>query len=221
MKLNIAHSEFPEQKGGLMICGYEWGGGGEEVQGSEEHPIDWAAICTFANKELRYGPKILKERYDNKLKKWFAMWGHPLSHDTPGEFEKSIVQTNWCDTQNPSMNNDYTSLWKPDQVKNFLDHVAHFSPKLILFMGSELIKALQHPSTLEQFEAMAGKCTKPLQVLQKPFDGRRFKISFQTFERCEVVCFPHPSGSKGISDHYIALYGEEMGERLVTYGLAA
>ena len=95
MVLNIAHSEFPEQQGGLMICGYEWGGGEEEGEGVSEPQIDWSANCTFANKDLRYGPAALGWRYDNRIKKWFDMWGCPLNHDDPGEFEKSIIQTNW------------------------------------------------------------------------------------------------------------------------------
>lgn len=216
MELNIAHSEFPEQQRGLMICGYEWGGG-DESEDAEKHPIDWEATCTFANKELRYGSSALGWDYDNRVKKWFGICGRSLDHDNPGVFEKSIIQTNWCDTQNPRMNGDYSPLWNPAQVKNFLDHVAHFSPNVILFMGSKLIEALQYPSTLEQFEAIAGKCTKPLRVLQKPSDHRQFKISFQTFERCDLICFPHPSASRGLSDSYIALFNEEVGERLAHY----
>lgn len=221
MKLNLAHSEFPEQQGGLMICGYEWGGGGnDDDDGGERHSIDWQVECTFANKQLRYGPNNLKEPYSNRIKKWLALWGHPLNYDNPGEFEKSIIQTNWCDTQNPNMDNDYTALWKPDQVQNFLGHVKYFSPNLIIFMGSKLIDALQYPTTLAQFEYLVGECKKPLKILQKPFEGRRFKVSFQTFEKCDVACFPHPSASMGLSDEYISLFNDEMRERLADYGLA-
>lgn len=217
MKLNIAHSEFPEQQGGLMICGYEWGGGD---QGEDGDPVDQEAICSFANKHLRYGPVALTWRYDNVIKKWFAMWGRQLNNDDPGDFEKSIVQTNWCDTQNPRMNGDYSSLWQARQVENFIEHVKHFSPNLILFMGSKLIEALQFPSTLERFEAVMGKCTRPLKFVQMPSSHKRFKISFQTFERCDVVCFPHPSASRGLSDSYMRLFEEEMAARFADYGLA-
>lgn len=214
MNLNIAHSEFAEQQGGLMICGYEWGGDGASEAGKS---INKAEICTFANKEARYGPEALGWPYDNRIKKWFAMWGRSLNHEIPGAFEKSIIQTNWCDTQNPRMNGDYTALWKPNQIANFLNHVAHFSPSLILFMGSKLIEALQSPSTLEQFEVILGRCTKRYKSEQKDFEGTRFKIGFQTFERCEVVCFPHPSASRGLSDSYINLYSDEMRELLSSY----
>lgn len=203
-----------------MICGYEWGGGDEETEGGNEPQIDEVVECTFANKDLRYGSAALGWPYDKRIKKWFEMWGHPLNHDNPGDFEKSIIQTNWCDTQNPGMNGDYTALWNPAQVDNFLSHCKHFSPRLILLMGSRLIDALQHPSTLEQFEAIAGKCTKGRHTVQKPSRFRRFKIGFQAFERCDVVCLPHPSASRGLSDDYIALFNEEIGQRFANYRLA-
>lgn len=217
MSLNIAHSEFPEQQRGLMICGYEWGGGDEESENRNEPQIDQAATCTFADKDLRYGPAALKWPYDARIKKWFAMWGYPLDHDNPGAFEKSIIQTNWCDTQNPAMNGDYGALWAPAQVDNFLRHVRHFRPALLLLMGSRLIEALHRPSTLEQFEAISGKCTAPREAIQKPSACRRFKLSFQRFERCDVICFPHPSASRGLSDDYIALFTDEIAGRLARY----
>lgn len=209
MTLNIAHSEFPEQKGGMMICGYEWGGGDEEASETDSS-INEAAICTFANKDLRYGTAAARWHYDNQIKKWFALWGRALDRENPGAFEKSIVQTNWCDTQKPRMNGDYSSLWQDAQIANFLFHIAHFRPRLLLLMGSKLIEALQAPTTLERFEAIMGKRASNYESKQKDFDGRRFKISFQDFERCKVVCFPHPSASRGLSDAYIALFADDM-----------
>lgn len=202
-----------------MICGYEWGGGDEEADGGGEPKIDETALCTFASKDVRYGAAALQWRYDRRIKKWFEMWGHPLNHDHPGDLEKSIIQTNWCDTQNPEMNGDYSRLWSPEQVDNFLHHVRYFSPTLILLMGSKLKDALQHPPTYERFQAVVGKCTEPLNTLQKPSKFTRFKISFQSFERCGVICFPHPSSSRGLSDDYIALFNEEIRQRLARYAL--
>ena len=46
-------------------------------------------------------------------------------------------------------------------------------------------------------------------------EGRRFKVYFQEFQKntgahCQVVCFPHPSGSIGLRDGYIAQYKNLM-----------
>ena len=213
-RLNIAHSEWPEQQGGLMICGYEWGGDGAANAGSS---FNDTISCTFVNKELRYGPEALDWPYDKRIRKWFSLWGRPLDHENPGPFERSLIQTNWCDTQNPRMNGAYTLLWQPEQAANFMGHVAYFRPRMVLFMGSKLIDALQAPETLEKFEGVVGKCVSPYRTVQRPFDGIRFKVGYQSFERCEVVCFPHPSASRGLSDSYIDLFSTEIRSRLNSY----
>ena len=100
--------------------------------------------------------------------------------------------------------------YDPEQVENFIYHVSYFVPSVILFMGSALIKALQNHGTLEKFQSIMGKCTKPPVIMQKPFTGRRFKFTFQSFEKCEVVCLPHPSSSRGLSDDYVGLFAGEM-----------
>ena len=215
MSINVAHSEFAEQKGGLMICGYEWGESKADQAGgagdSIGHAIDWNAVCTFANKNVRYGPRALTWAYDARIRKWFGMWGFELDTACPGSFEKSIVQTNWCDTQNHNMNGNYERLNDDDQVDNFLAHVDHFRPRMILFMGSQMIHALQRPATIARFQSQMGQITNPLTFSQKPFEGRRFRVAFQSFENCEVVCLPHPSGSHGLSDDYIDLFSSQIG----------
>lgn len=39
-------------------------------------------------------------------------------------------------------------------------------------------------------------------------------MGFQGFENCKAVCFPHPSGSHGLSDDYIKLFSTEVGKLL-------
>lgn len=213
MGFNIAHSEFPEQTGGLMICGYEWGysKADQAADAAGRYPdIDWDVECTFANKELRYGPHAKNWTYDNTIKKWFSMWGFELQSDPPGAFEKSIIQTNWCDSEKHSMENDYSQLILPDQIDNFIKHIEHFRPKIIIFMGSQLIYKLQHPEVLERFQTTMGEIVKPLEIKQKPFDGVRFKLGFQSFENCTVIGLPHASGSRGLSDEYLGFFKDDI-----------
>ncbi len=108
------------------------------------------------------------------------------------------------------MDENYSKLNDPLQVENFMCHIRHFMPSVILFMGSALIKALQNHETLDKFQSIMGKCTKPPVIIQKPFMGMRFKVTFQSFEKCEVVCLPHPSSARGLSDDYIRLFEGEM-----------
>lgn len=130
-----------------------------------------------------------------------------------GDFEKCLLQTNWCNTQNNKIEGDYRSkLLEPSQVENFISHIEMFKPKLILFFGSQIIKILQSDKVLPKFIETAGKITEPLSFRAKEFDGRAFNIGFQCFEHCKAVCLPHPSGSCGLSDDYIRLFSYEIGK---------
>lgn len=62
-------------------------------------------------------------------------------------------------------------------------------------------------------QSLVGQETKPLQLVQKTeYDGTRFKVFFNNFENCKVICLPHPSSSRGLSDEYISLFKLEMDE---------
>ncbi|MEN8624741.1 hypothetical protein [Psychrobacter proteolyticus] len=84
-------------------------------------------------------------------------------------------------------------------------------------MGRELIDYLQNPAVFNRFVEVMGEMTERKRVVQKESSGTRFKIFFQNFENCQVVCFPHPSGSRGLRDDYIASFRPEMSEILSTY----
>ncbi len=214
--VNIAHTLFPEAIGGIMICGYEWGWPIQDQKkySAEEPKIDLSAGCTFANKEKCYGLDARAWRYDNRIIKWFSLWGNPLNRDAPGGFEKSIVQTNWCNTQAHSMSNVdiWEKLTNQDQVENFIAHIGHFRPRLILFMGTQLIRALQHPPVMDRFVAICGNVTTSLRHEKKQTAGRKFKVWFQDFQNCQVVGLPHPSSARGLTDDYIAQFGGEIGQ---------
>lgn len=129
-----------------------------------------------------------------------------------GLFEKCIVQTNWCSTQGHHIEGSYyDKLSDPVQVDNFLFHVSELDPAVVLFMGSAMIDVLQNPSILARFSGIFGAETNPLRKVQKEFSGRRFRVGFQGFQRCSVVSLPHPSSSRGLSDSYIALFSNEIG----------
>ena len=53
----------------------------------------------------------------------------------------------------------------------------------------------------------------PLKRVQKTEyqdKGTKFNIFFNDFENCKVICFPHASGSRGLSNKCIELYKKEM-----------
>lgn len=222
--LNLGNTIFKgfNDQNGLMICGYEWGFSknderaqelGNWIEPSEEVPH------TFANKARHWGDIANTWRYDNSIKKWFELWGFPLNSKELGySFEKSIIQTNWADTQGHSIRDSDSKKYLLDEhVDNFIHHIELLKPRVIIFMGSELINYLQNPVVLPKFVEIMGEITKSKQIIQKESPNTRFKVHFQSFENCQVVCFPHPSGSRGITYDYIESFRPEMNAILSKY----
>ncbi|EXE66793.1 hypothetical protein J582_4159 [Acinetobacter sp. 1566109] len=97
-------------------------------------------------------------------------------------------------------------------------HIEVLRPKVILFMGSKLINFLRNIDVWDRFTAIVGPEIEPLKMVQKTdFDGTRFKVYFDNFEQCQVVCLPHPSSSRGLSDEYIKLFEPELGTIITEY----
>ena len=220
MELNISNGIFPglNDKEGIMLCGYEWGDPknnevGLRKTGVIEHSTDISKTdVAFTCKERYFGPIANEWPYDQKIKDWFRLWGHELNSLEAGNFEKTIVQTNWCNTQARNTNgNIFLMLLKPEQIDNFIYHVNKFKPYLLLFFGSVSIKCLQNERVLGRFIEIMGPITEPLKLVQKEFPGKKFNIGFQNFANCKVVSLPHPSGSHGITGAYISLFSPEIG----------
>lgn len=227
MELNLGNGLFSglNDKEGIMICGYEWGYPKKD-QFDDENGIkglgDGEKIeVAFSSKSLHFGDRALSWKYDQKLIKWFKIWGHELKSPEAGAFEKCIIQTNWCDTINNSMEGSYwNKLLAENQVRNFIFHVEKLRPRLIIFCGSQLIRCLQDKKVIDPFISIFGPIRTKLQFNQKEFPGRKFKIGFQQFENCDIVCLPHPSGSHGLSDDYIALFSDAIGQKIQQIKLA-
>lgn len=219
IELNVGNSIFPELNNseGILLCGYEWGWSKSD-QADEEAglitEVDESADIsfTFSNKSPVYGDKAFIWKYDNRIIYWFELWMHPLNRENLGDdFDKCILQTNWCNTQaNKIKEKYYTKLTNSEQIDNFISHICRFKPRLILFFGSELIKALQDHRVLPKFKECMGDDVSSINRVMKDFSGKQFYITFQDFEKCKVVCLPHPSGTRGLSDDYIQLFSAEI-----------
>ena len=216
--LNIGNTVFPgfNDKKGIMLCGYEWGYSARDKYLETYHQDDIdkkrAQANTFFKKSQIFGSP-----YDRNIIKWFHFFGHPLGDDDGfSSFDKCLVQTNWCDTQDTKFSG-YAKLLSDANVENFLNIVEHFRPKVLFFFGVMQIRALQSASLKSRFCDIFGKEVTPLSFYQKPFTGRRFNIGFQRFDSVDIVAMPHPSGTRGLSDAYIRLFGDEIGQILASY----
>lgn len=217
-KLNVGNSIFPgfNDKEGIMICGYEYGqpAKSSEPNHAEEERIKEAAsrINTFYDKT-----SIYKSPYDLRICKWFEIFGHPLGEDEgKSAFDKTILQTNWCDSQDKYVS-DYVKFLARENVENFITHVKVYEPKIIFFMGSKLITYLQNESVIKEFRKIFGKEISTPKTPNKEYNGRKFKISLQDFEKTRVISLPHPSGSRGLTNEYIGLFATEIGDILKEY----
>lgn len=223
-EFNIGNSIFTGHNDieGIFLCGYEWGYGktdqAEDETGLSIEP-NFDAKYTFSNKSPCYGEKAFKWRYDNRIIKWFELWGHPLNREGLGsDFDKSFIQTNWCSTQDNKIDgNCYEKLMQTEQINNFINHISGFKPKITFFFGSRLINALQDNRVTKQFTDIMGKAKSNPDRKIKDFDGRKFFISFQDFEKCQVICFPHPSSTRALSDKYIELFSDEVSQTITNY----
>jgi len=226
MKLNLATGLFEgyNDKGGIMICGYEWGyskkdqkrekngnnnccdeGGGQDI--SESNAV-------FSNNATFYRKNEEQWRFNKRIVEFFERWGHPLTEKS-GSFEKTIVQTNWCNTQgNHIKGNRLKKLLDPERemAKNFIFHIKELQPRLVLLFGYAMIDALQDGSVIEPFKEIMGEIA-PIDgepFATKEFAGGRFYM--QNFEKCKVVCLPHPRAS--VSYDTIELFKDELSSRI-------
>lgn len=200
-----------------MLCGYEWGEDSHnedprENLGEQSDPIDLEIPITFSNKMPRYGQHAKLWPYDARIKRWFEIWGHPLNEESTGsDFDKCLIQTNWCDSQNHHMTGDYHErLLSPNQVENFISHLQMLEPAVIFFFGSKMLEIMQDAAVLSQVQSIFGKMASEPIFETKEFVGKKFRVGFQNFERAKFICLPHPSGSRGLSDAYIELFRPEI-----------
>lgn len=215
---NVGNSIFPgfNDKSGVMLCGYEWGYSAHDQYLEENHKIEIeekkSGINTFYEKST-----IFDSPYDLRIIKWFNFFGHPLGLDNGRSgFDKCLLQTNWCDDQGNYVS-DYAKFLSNVNRDNFLGVVANFCPEVLIFMGAKQIHYLQAPEVKGRFSEIFGAETQRPEIKQKPFNGRKFKIAFQEFERVKIISFPHPSGSRGLSDDYIRLFSGEINNILRNY----
>jgi hypothetical protein len=217
---NVGNSIYPgfNDKNGVMICGYEYGYSKHdeylERECKDEIKLKSSEILTFFNKSAIY-----ESPYDKRIIKWFNLFGHPLGKDNgESNFDKCLLQTNWCDDQGHHVKN-YNKFLDESNVSNFLKHADEYMPMILIFMGSRLIHCLQHESIKNRFSETFGNEIKKLDFVPKDFDGRKFKIGFQQFEKTTIVSFPHPSGTRGLSDDYIKLFQPEIFSILTEFKL--
>ncbi len=211
-ELNIANQEFPENKNGLMICGYEWGFSKEDQKAEKNGEYIQEQKSFFSDKIVNDYPY----RNRNRIVSWLDLLGLSLKLQNATALEKSIIQTNWMSSQDYKVEgNIYIRL--REQKENFLNHLEYFKPQVVLFFGVRQLEVL-NKEILQDVETILGKIIKEEVYIQKDIENcTKYKIGFQSFENCEIIAFPHPATQGGICDHYIASFIDEIKPKLESY----
>jgi hypothetical protein len=198
------------KQNGLMICGINWGGAESESSEHEEQSF-------FSD------IKVNDYLYLNRLCTWFELFGHPLQKtlEKAGAFERSIIQTNWLTSQSRNMNGK--SLYEECviELNNFEYHINEFKPKLIIFLSVSLLDILNSKVCKPVAEKLFGKSEKPTYIKKDVYHDKgkyiRFRVGIKNFENTKIIALPHPTGSRGLSDAYLAEFRLEISEILNWY----
>lgn len=210
-KLNTATEWYTENcRNGLMICGINWGGS----ESDDAHDI---SISFFSDGAVNRYP------YRNRLVTWFSLFGHPLESvaGKEGAFERSIVQTNWLRSQSTNMRGKSLYHECIRDSKNMVEHLSVLQPRLIILLSVSLLDALNSKEIFPQVNELLGAAQRPC-IIKKDVVAsgkklKRFRVGFQEFETASVIALPHPTGSIGISNDYIAAFAPEISKRIDAY----
>jgi len=81
-------------RGGLLICGMNWGGSANEAErGIETESAPCAPYFSH--------PENYSFGFQAPLITWFGLWGFGLSHETPTQLDRAMAQTNIFFDQSP------------------------------------------------------------------------------------------------------------------------
>jgi len=202
---NLITKIYNESTEGILICGINWSGTLKTSEIIEKDPETY-----FSDTNAYYW------LFRNKLLKWFKLWGHELKENLNeiDKYEKSISYTNWLVSKSPHITDVYTKC-KDDHtcIFNILEFL---KPRLIFFLSNELLKALNSPECIKKANTIFGKNdeAKYIQhdILFEEKKLRKFKIGFQSFQKCNIVSLPHPTGSRRLNDEYITSFKDEIGQ---------
>jgi len=212
--LNLATKLYAESKNGLLICGLNWGG----------EPLPEIKDQLEGEKSFFSDQKFNDYPYKHRIMRWFQSWGHPLAVNEAGAggFERSITQTNWWSGQSQDSRGVDITAKCLEHRENFFFHLDEIRPSLIIFLSVTMHEALNHQDCIEEVRSFLGRETGEIsfhtkEILKNGGAIKRFRVSFQRFEHCDVIALPHPTGSVGLADEYIAAFKPEIEPFMLRY----
>ncbi|MGE4368644.1 MAG: hypothetical protein AB7E12_03100 [Burkholderiaceae bacterium] len=204
----VITKDYPENlNGGIMVCGINYGYSDKEeamdAQGitQEAEPLSFFSDATVNN-----------SRYRSRILSWLASWGIHLETQPgrEGALERSFWQTNWLDTQSRSVSSHEKVGLEAlvNDADGILGLIANRQPSLIIFIGRDLIEALNDIRLRERVETILGpRPGKPTEIFAATTNnaGTRFRMHVQSFKNASIICMPH-TATRGLTNEQVASF---------------
>lgn len=207
------HSDLPvhtlitreNASGGLLLCGINHG------YTAKDEELDAAGIDRLDKYKSFFSDSAVNDyRLRNRLVTWLSLWGLQLRREaaTAGPLERSIVQTNWLQSCSNNVNGIPVRRACIEDSESFLRTCDQLRPSVIVLLSKEMLWALTSAELRTPVKGILGCLQEPISWIDQPVAGaKRFKIGRARFETTTVLSLPHPTGSKGLKDDYMAAQG--------------
>lgn len=219
MKLAFDTAGFPEQHGGMMICGIDWGGDPEKTMRDQDRDKYCRSFFSDDSSQWIMNRCIYRKR----IVEWLGELGLKLESDPKkaGPLEKSISQINWLPDQSVNTAHQNNLARCTAEHDFFIQHLQHVRPSMVLFLSCDLLRALNTQPCLHKTEHILGKATSPVFESRELQVGERrhprLKVGTQRFEKAFAVSLPHPAYWGGVADEYIAAFRDVVGPAMLQY----
>ncbi len=202
---HVVTQDYPENlSNGILVCGINFGYSQEdEYLDAKGHTQAPEASSFFSDKDVN------NSRFRTRLLNWLALWEVELATEKgqEGALERSFWQTNWLDTQTRSLTSDgkINNETLVENADGILGLIEQRRPSVILFLGSDLIEALNDIRLRERVVSILGPRPDKATVLrtQASEKGKSFQVVVQSFGDTSIVSLPHPQAI-GLTNEQIA-----------------
>lgn len=205
--LHVVTEDYPEnQTNGIMICGINFGYSAED-EANEASGIE----AKHEDPSFFSDSSVNNTRFRNRIVKWLNSWGVGLDLEAgkEGPLERSFFQTNWLNSQtNDAKKISHRILL--DNANGILQLLKDRKPRLIIFVGADLIQAFNDDEIRAQVTSLLGERSGNAVSHQGNLDnysGTRFNVLTQSFGQTKIISLPHTQ-TQGLSDAYMASFKE-------------
>lgn len=205
----VITKSYPENRaGGIMVCGINFGFSKEDERAEETDGVyEQEPLSFFSDKAVN------GTRFRNRLLTWLSLWNLLLETKagSEGPLERSFFQTNWLPTQTHSISSDgvITIDVLVGEADSFLGLLQERRPKAIIFVGAQLIEALNDVRLRERVESILGARSGNAVIHRADASSsscKVFKLLTQSFGSTQIISLPHVQ-SRGLTDNYMAGFG--------------